>query len=483
MSELMLTEDVDSERQEPDQISPSALAILNQSEHAAMVQTANYGQNRRRIGDFDQKLKAYANHSQPIALSMFYSLPRGGKQIIGPSVRFAEVVAPCWKNCAVGARGISDSATTVTAQGIFIDYEANLRNSVEVPRRITDKNGVRYGDDMIVVTLNAAMSVARRNAVLKGGVPQALWTPAYEDAQLTAVGKAASHAQRVADAMEYLHKLGITEWQILNSVGVASIKDLETEHLLTLRVLCGEVKRGDKTIEQVFGSPYDKEIDALFTQLKTNDAQQRMLRQSYMGRAQELVEYLNARLGPVESKPASSIPQRPPAQTLATPPPSGVRVPATGEGAAEAIKTALKEQGRYSDPEPAQAISPVTSAAPAQAPPPTPIPEWPPLEPAAPTGVMGDIERIVNEVMPPELNDAQRAALSTPLPPNPLAGYDFGTGAQEPAQQGRRRGRPSKQDMMQRAVQAEPEPDTRTADEALRQVEAVIEQNADAFSF
>jgi hypothetical protein len=177
---------------------------------------------------------------------------------------------------------------------------------------------------MVVVTANAAMSVARRNAVLKGGVPQALWTPAYEEAQLTAVGKAISHAQRVAEAMDYLTKLGVTEWLILNSVGVPSIKELETEHLLTLRVLCQEIKRGEKTVEEVFGSPYDKEIDALFTQLKKNDTQQRMLRNSYMGRAKDLVEYLRGQTGPAPrtAVPATqAAPAKAAAPTTAPPPP------------------------------------------------------------------------------------------------------------------------------------------------------------------
>ena len=151
---------------------------------------------------------------------------------------------------------------------------------------------------MIVTTSNAAMSIARRNAVLKGGVPQALWSPAYEAAQLTAVGKAVSHAQRVADCMEYLNKLGVTELQALNAVECPSVKDLEIEHLVTLKVLCQEIKRGDKTIEQVFGSPLDKEIDALLTQLGKNATQQRMLKDSYAGRTKELLEYLTAQLRP-----------------------------------------------------------------------------------------------------------------------------------------------------------------------------------------
>jgi len=298
MQAEILSPESEDFRSEQSEITPNALAILNQSEHAAMVSTANLPSNRRKLKDFDDKLMAYANHSQPVALSMFYSLPRAGKQIIGASIRFAEIVAPCWKNCAVASRVVGDATDTVTAQGVFIDYECNLRNSIEVPRRITDKNGNRYNADMIVTTSNAAMSIARRNAVLKGGVPQALWSPAYEAAQLTAVGKAVSHAQRVADCMEYLNKLGVTELQALNAVECPSVKDLEIEHLVTLKVLCQEIKRGDKTIEQVFGSPLDKEIDALLTQLGKNATQQRMLKDSYAGRTKELLEYLTAQLRP-----------------------------------------------------------------------------------------------------------------------------------------------------------------------------------------
>jgi hypothetical protein len=300
----------ESERQEIEIASPSALAILNQSEHAAMVQTANLPSNRRKLAEFESRLMAYANHSQPIAISMFYSLPRSGKQIIGPSIRFAEIVAPCWKNCAVGSRVIGDADRTVTGQGIFIDFEANLRNSVEVPRRITDKDGKRYSDDMVVTTANAAMSVARRNSVLKGGVPQALWFPAYEQAQLTAVGKAMSHAQRVAECMEYCNKLGVTEWQILNAVGVPSIRELETEHLVTLRVLVQEIKRGEKTIEEVFGSAYDKEIEAAFEHLHKNAAQRAELRRSHGGRAKDLLEYLKSQLGPTTRSTPVTVPHK-----------------------------------------------------------------------------------------------------------------------------------------------------------------------------
>ena len=97
---------------------------------------------------------------------------------------------------------------------MFIDYEFNNRNIKEIPRRITDKDGRKFDDDMVLTTGKAALSIAYREAVLKGGVPMALWDPAYQQAKLAAVGQAISHSQRIDAAMEYLNKLGVTEWQI-----------------------------------------------------------------------------------------------------------------------------------------------------------------------------------------------------------------------------------------------------------------------------
>jgi len=284
--------------------SASALEVINRSEHAAMVATANMQANRRSIDKFSKTLFAYATHSQPIAQSMFYSLPRANKQIIGASVRFAEIVAPCWRNNSTGSRMIGETRDSVTAQGVFIDYEANLRNVKEIPRRITNSSGQRFNSDMILTTAKAVLSIAYREAILKGGVPMALWTPAYEQAKLTAVGQAVSMAERVATAMDGLLKLGVTEWQVLNAVGCASPKEMEVDHLLTLKVLREEINKGDRSIEEVFGSPHDKEIDRLFDQLGKNETERRLNRQSFMGNAKGLLEYLQSKLpGQASSKP------------------------------------------------------------------------------------------------------------------------------------------------------------------------------------
>lgn len=286
--------------------APSTLAVITQSEHAAMVATANMPRNKRNPDSFMKTLITYATHSAPVALTMFYSLPRAGKQIIGASVRFAEVVAPCWKNNSAGSRIVGETQNSITAQGVFVDYENNIRNVKEIPRKITNSKGERYNEDMILTTGKAALSIAYREAILKGGVPMALWTPAYEEAKMTAVGKAMSHTQRIESAMEYLNKLGVTEWQICNAVGVQSPKDMTVDEIVTLRTLCEEIKKQTRTVEEVFGSEYDTEIRSLMDQLQMNEAQRRLLRDSHRGRAKELLDNLKSRLAPSHSTTPAS---------------------------------------------------------------------------------------------------------------------------------------------------------------------------------
>jgi hypothetical protein len=109
--------------------------------------------------------------------------------------------------------------------------------------------------------------------------------------------------------MEYLNKLGVSEWQICNAVGVTSPKELEIDHLVTLKTLCEEIKKGARTIEEVFGSPFDKEIESLFTQMGKNETEKRLLRQSHMGRAKDLVEYLRDRIAPKGQATAKAEPK------------------------------------------------------------------------------------------------------------------------------------------------------------------------------
>lgn len=231
-------------------VESGTAALINRSEIDMQIATAH--KFPRSIKRFRQEALAMVTLNEQIAESCIYALPRGDKTVEGPSARFAEVVASAWGNCRAGARVVSDQGNFITAQGVFHDLERNVAITYEVQRRITDRKGRRFNDDMIVVTGNAASSIALRNAILKG-VPKAFWDDMYQAARATVMGDFQTLANRRAEAMKAFVALGVKPEQVLAKLGVAGVEDIGLEHLVTLRGLITAIKEGDTTPEQAFG--------------------------------------------------------------------------------------------------------------------------------------------------------------------------------------------------------------------------------------
>ena len=78
-----------------------------------------------------------------------------------------EICLTAWGNAHAATKITEIGEKQVTAQAVCWDLEQNVRIAVEVRRRITDKRGNKFNDDMIGVTCNAAASIALRNAIFK----------------------------------------------------------------------------------------------------------------------------------------------------------------------------------------------------------------------------------------------------------------------------------------------------------------------------
>lgn len=152
------------------------LQAINRSEVDMQIATAK--QYPRDLPTVLNKIETYATMDTETAEDCFYALRRqgadGGTQLIeGLSVRMAEIIASAWGNLRVQTRIIGNDGRFITAQGVCHDLETNVAVSKEVKRRITNKYGKTFSDDMQVVTGNAAASIAFRNAVL-AVVPKAV---------------------------------------------------------------------------------------------------------------------------------------------------------------------------------------------------------------------------------------------------------------------------------------------------------------------
>lgn len=208
----------------------------------------------RSVKRFQSRAMEIATLDIQTAESCFYSLPRGGKNIEGPSARLSEIVLSAWTNVRSQAHVVDIDDSFVTVQGVCWDLENNVAISTEVKRRITDKYGKRFSDDMIVVTANAACSIALRNAAFKV-IPMALVRPVYLAARKVAIGDASTLADRRASMLAYFGKMGVRPEQICEKVAKPGIEDINLDDLALLIGISTAIKEGDTSVDEEFPPP------------------------------------------------------------------------------------------------------------------------------------------------------------------------------------------------------------------------------------
>jgi hypothetical protein len=239
------------------QIHDVATVSLTGVDRAAIdSQVATAKQYPRSVTTCLREAVELATMDPETAESMFYTLerrdPDGTKKFItGPSVRLAEVLAYAWRNLRADGDIESEDAKFVVAVGTCFDLERNVAFRTRVKRRITTKTGKRYGDDMIGVTANAAVSIAVRNAVVRT-IPRVFVDRIYNEARRVALGDAQSMSTKRLNALAWFKGQGISNEQVFEKLGVAGVDDIGEEEYLTLRGLSNAVKQGETTLEDMF---------------------------------------------------------------------------------------------------------------------------------------------------------------------------------------------------------------------------------------
>lgn len=226
---------------------------INRAEVDMQISTAK--QYPRDIQRALNSIKTIATLDPETAEDCFYTLRRGrgndATLIEGVSVRLAEIIAGAWGNLRVQTRIVGNDGRQITAQAICHDLESNLAVSIEVHRRITDKNGKTYSEDMQVVTGNAASAIAFRNAVLKV-VPKAVTKKVINDIKQVAMGQALSVETSRQRMLEYFAKLGVTQSEVLSYLEIKNINEIDAETIFVLRGLANAIKEGTTTVQETF---------------------------------------------------------------------------------------------------------------------------------------------------------------------------------------------------------------------------------------
>jgi len=228
----------------------NALEQISRAEIDMQISTAK--RFPRELTACKRKIAAIALDTEESAAECYYVMPRGGKSITGPSVRLAEIVANSWGNMRVASRVMDIGQKEVTVASVCHDLESNVAVSSEVKRRITSKDGRRYNDDMILMTCNAAASIAFRNSIFKV-VPQTVWKPVLQAAMDRVVGKNSDVLKKREQSIKWFRTKGVTEEQILHKLNRNNVSDINAEDIAILRGFATAINEESSTVEEIFG--------------------------------------------------------------------------------------------------------------------------------------------------------------------------------------------------------------------------------------
>lgn len=226
------------------------IATILRAELDTQIMTAR--QYPRSLKNVMNNIYTLATLDEETATECVYAVRRGGKPLRGPSIRLAEVISSQWGNCRDGAQVVSiDRANKlIVAEGFFHDLETNRGTKTQVQRRISDKYGKLFSDDMIAVTGNAACAIARRNAIL-AGIPKGIWRKAFDACEQIIRGDASTMVEKRDRALLALSHFNVAPEQIFALMDVGGIDDLTLDDIATLRVIYMSLKNGEQTVEEL----------------------------------------------------------------------------------------------------------------------------------------------------------------------------------------------------------------------------------------
>lgn len=241
-----------------------SLATLMQLSAAEIdQQIATARRYPRDIEEFKRSVEMQILTDKETAESMTYVLEREEydretrtkrkKLIPGPSVRFAEVLVNEYGNCRAGARALGADEDFVTAQGLFWNLEKNVAGFRERKAGIRTKDGKKYGHEMIKTTMNAAISTAYREAVLKG-IPKALWQPLWMKAVKYVEGGDSAEVKKAWEkAVAWFGKKKVTPEMILKKLNRPNADEVTKEDIVILGAFSSQIREEDADPMEIFG--------------------------------------------------------------------------------------------------------------------------------------------------------------------------------------------------------------------------------------
>jgi hypothetical protein len=206
------------------------------------------------------EVAAYAKAMQAcqrpaMAARAFYSFPRGGQAVEGPTIRFAEELARCWGNIDYGIKELSQDDGKSEMQAYAWDLETNaqsVQNFTNPHQREQGKKMVTLTSQRDIYENNANMATRRLRSRILAILPAWFVEDAIAECKKTLAGKNdVPLIDRVKNMVVQFAKLGVSQSQIERRLK-KKIDNMNADDFTQFIGIFNAIKQGESKIADWF---------------------------------------------------------------------------------------------------------------------------------------------------------------------------------------------------------------------------------------
>lgn len=192
-----------------------------------------------------------------MAAKAFYSFPRGGQTVEGPTIRFAEELARCWGNIDYGIKELSQDDGKSEMQAYAWDLETNaqsVQNFTNPHQREQGKKMVNLTSQRDIYENNANMATRRLRSRILAILPSWFVEDAVEECKKTLAGRNDTPLiDRVKKMVVAFAKIGVTQEQIEKRLK-KKIDTMNADDFVEYTGIYNAIKQGESKIAEWFES-------------------------------------------------------------------------------------------------------------------------------------------------------------------------------------------------------------------------------------
>ena len=193
-----------------------------------------------------------------MAEKAFYSFPRGGQTVAGPTIRFADELARCWGNIDYGIKELSQDEGKSEMQAYAWDLETNAQSV----QNFTNLHQREVGKKMQVLTSlrdiyenNANMATRRLRARILAILPGWFVEDAIAECKKTLAGNNDTPLiDRVKKMVVQFAKLGVTKEQLEGRLK-RKIETMTADDFVEYTGIFNAIKQGESKVAEWFEAP------------------------------------------------------------------------------------------------------------------------------------------------------------------------------------------------------------------------------------